>query len=120
MVIRMRRVNGQYRKTYRHTPKYLMRKENGTLYRQSRNNTLKREYGITLDQYNTMFAAQKGCCAICQRHQSLFKKSLHVDHSHENNKVRALLCTICNTHLSIIEDKNWCLKATLYLENYRV
>jgi hypothetical protein len=41
---------------------------------------LKRKYGITLDQYNQLFAQQNGSCAICSRHQSEFKVALAVDH----------------------------------------
>ena len=56
---------------------------------------LKYEYGITLDQYNEMFRAQEGKCAICQRHQNELTRTLCVDHDHKTNKVRALLCLTC-------------------------
>src|ERR1700733_13350847 len=44
-----------------------------------RNGNYKRNFGITLEEYNQMFASQKGCCLGCERHQSDFKKRLAVD-----------------------------------------
>ena len=69
-----------------------------------RNDNLKRKYGITLDDWNNMFDEQKGCCAICTKHQSQMKQRLHVDHCHESGKVRGLLCTQCNTALGLFYD----------------
>lgn len=47
-----------------------------------KNKTLLRRYGVSNAQYNEMFNKQKGCCEICKRHQSQFKKALFVDHNH--------------------------------------
>lgn len=69
-----------------------------------RNNLLLREYGISLEDYNKMFANQKGCCKICNRHQSELKKILAVDHCHVNKNVRGLLCSSCNTGLGNFKD----------------
>jgi hypothetical protein len=66
---------------------------------------LKYEYGITLDQYNEMFKAQEGKCAICQRHQNELTRTLCVDHNHKTNKVRSLLCLTCNTDVSVVENR---------------
>src|SRR5674476_255535 len=60
-------------------------------------------YGITQIEYKEMFKRQEDCCAICGRHQSLFKRRLHVDHNHETGKVRSLLCGRCNTGLGYYE-----------------
>src|ERR1700676_774643 len=57
---------------------------------------LPRQYGITFEEYNTMFESQGGCCAICKVHQSNFQKRLYIDHNHKTGKVRALLCVNCN------------------------
>ena len=62
-----------------------------------RDQNLRRLYGITLEDYNQMFAEQDGCCACCGRHSTEFTKRLAVDHDHETGEVRALLCTHCNT-----------------------
>ena len=78
---------------------------------------LKYEYGITLDQYNEMFRAQEGKCAICQRHQNELTRTLCVDHDHKTNKIRALLCLTCNTDVSVVENR--LEEMTKYLNKYR-
>jgi hypothetical protein len=50
-----------------------------------------------------MFEDQKGCCGICKRHQSEFKKRLGVDHNHSTGKIRKLLCDRCNLGLGFYE-----------------
>lgn len=70
-----------------------------------RNKNYKLNYNITLEHYNLMFEQQKGCCAICKKHQSMLGKTLAVDHCHTTGKIRKLLCSVCNTHLGIFEKK---------------
>lgn len=65
---------------------------------------LKYQYGISLDDYNVIFANQKGCCAICSKHQIHLDKTLHVDHCHKTSKIRGLLCSMCNQALGMLED----------------
>ncbi len=64
--------------------------------------------GITLEEYeegwNHFFESQDGCCAICGRHQSDFKKSLGMDHDHVTGQIRGLLCTNCNLGLGLFKD----------------
>ena len=54
--------------------------------------------------YDRMFTEQVGCCDICGRNQTEFKKALHVDHCHESERVRGLLCLQCNAALGYIKD----------------
>jgi len=75
------------------------RKNRKLLSEKMRINHLRREYGITVKKYDNMFKQQKGCCAICGRHQSKFKKRLSVDHNHRTKQVRGLLCNYCNWYL---------------------
>ncbi len=75
-----------------------------------RNTKLKHLYGITLDDYNKMWADQDGCCATCGIHSSALTKPLHVDHCHTTGKVRGLLCTQCNTALGMAKDDIQTLK----------
>ena len=82
-----------------------------------KNSMLKYEYGITLDDYNKMFNAQEGKCAICQRHQNELTRTLCVDHDHKTNKVRALLCVTCNTDVSVVENR--LEEMTNYLNKHR-
>lgn len=87
-------------------------------YQQSWN--LKRKFGLTSQDYNRMFEKQKGCCAICGRHQSEFKRALVVDHNHSTDKVRGLLCINCNLGLGHFKDSRGCLvKAVQYLGKSR-
>lgn len=65
---------------------------------------LKVNYGIDMTDYNTMFSAQQGRCAICKIHQSELRHSLFVDHNHETNKVRGLLCPKCNSAIGFIKE----------------
>jgi hypothetical protein len=82
-----------------------------------RNYVLIKKYGITVEQYNQLFLEQEGRCKICNRHQSEFKRSLAVDHSHSTNKVRGLLCHHCNKALGhFFENVSTLENAILYLK----
>lgn len=69
--------------------------------------SLKHRHGITLAEYQKMFAAQNGLCAICQR-QNLKSdgtaKWLVVDHDHVTDVVRGLLCDPCNRGIGFLRD----------------
>lgn len=81
---------------------------------------LKRKYGITLEQYNQMFAAQNGCCAICGKHQVEFVKGLAVDHNHASGAIRSLLCVNCNLGIGCFRDNIGLLKAAIaYLDSFQ-
>lgn len=69
-----------------------------------RNYKYKINYGISIDDYNSMFEEQQGCCAICKTHQIEFKKKLHVDHSHKTGQVRGLLCHNCNLAIGRLKE----------------
>ena len=62
---------------------------------------LKGRYGITAEEYQKMYDEQDGVCAICLQPETLLHQNgnvrrLVVDHNHETDEVRALLCTKCN------------------------
>ena len=85
-----------------------------------RDGKLKRKFGITIEHYNMMFEQQNGSCAICNRHQSEFKRALAVDHDHKSGKVRALLCLNCNKSLGGFQERPELLHAAVaYLESHR-
>jgi hypothetical protein len=42
------------------------------------------------------FRKQNGRCAICDKHQSNFKRRLNLDHNHKSGQIRGLLCYYCN------------------------
>jgi hypothetical protein len=62
----------------------------------TRNNDLKRNYGISLQEHQQMFEQQQGVCAICKSEGDGKWKKLCVDHDHKTGKVRQLLCRRCN------------------------
>lgn len=70
----------------------------------TRNNDLKRNYGITLDEHTQMYETQNGVCAICKGQGDGKWKKLCVDHDHETGKVRQLLCRNCNMVLGQVGD----------------
>jgi len=69
-----------------------------------RERQLKHLYGITLAEYNEMLEAQGGVCAICGKTPEANGRRLSVDHDHEINKNRGLLCRRCNLGLGNFED----------------
>lgn len=79
----------------------------------------RRLYGMSLQDYNTLFLEQGGKCKICKTHQTEFNKSLHVDHCHKTNRIRGLLCNRCNLVLGKAEDNIELLKEHIkYLESF--
>lgn len=60
-------------------------------------------YGISLLEYNTMLVRQGGVCAGCLGPPTAYKV-LCVDHDHETNKIRGLLCYHCNLALGYLKD----------------
>ena len=64
---------------------------------------LAQRYGLTPEEYDDLLAAQDGGCAICGRTPEEAGKNLSVDHDHETDVVRGLLCQPCNLALGQIE-----------------
>jgi hypothetical protein len=92
--------------------------------RARKNNSLKTTYGITIEQFEALYAQQNGECAICGTHKSLefkrMKDSLVVDHDHQTNAVRGLLCQTCNSGMGQLKDSVDLLeKAIHYLKRSR-
>lgn len=69
-----------------------------------RDSDLQYKYGITLQNYNALFAKQNGLCLGCYKHQSQIKRSFVVDHNHSTKAVRGLLCNPCNLILGIANE----------------
>jgi len=86
----------------------------------NRSTNFKRNFGITIEQYDEMFLTQNGNCLICGENQSKFKRRLAVDHCHETKKIRGLLCDYCNPGLGYFKDSEDILnKAILYLKRFK-
>ena len=66
---------------------------------------IKRTYDFTFEQYEQMYDAQNGKCAICESRIGNSRTGrLFVDHCHTTNKVRGLLCSNCNHGLGQFKD----------------
>ena len=52
---------------------------------------LKKLYGLSPEQYEKLYNDQNGDCVLCKRHVKL-----DVDHNHDTEKVRGMLCRYCN------------------------
>lgn len=81
------------------------------------------KYGLTLDQYDGMVAAQAGICFICgdtpDPNGVRAASRLHVDHDHATGKVRGLLCNHCNRGLGAFRDRRDLLELAInYLKTY--
>ena len=77
-----------------------------------------KEYGLTLDDYDTMLGAQGGGCFLCGHVPSVSR--LSVDHCHTSGAVRSLLCNHCNVGLGHFRDNPHLLRsAALYLEQHQ-
>jgi Recombination endonuclease VII len=81
----------------------------------SRKDTLKRKYGLSLQDYDKMLARQAGVCKICRRNSA----ALGVDHCHEADKLRSLLRNSCNPGLGQFYDSPALLRlAAAYIERW--
>lgn len=79
---------------------------------------LKNEFGLSIEQFDAMLAAQNGVCAICKRPDPT--RQLSVDHDHKTGRVRQLLCNRCNPALGYVQDDVEILKSMIvYLERHK-
>jgi ribosomal protein L24E len=92
-----------------------------------RRQSLKQQFGLTLDDYNALLETQNGVCALCSKTPEENGRALAVDHDHSccpgkitcGKCIRGLLCTTCNQRLGTIESMSWMKLANNYLDSYR-
>lgn len=83
---------------------YLARQE------RQRDNWLRLTYGISASEYDALYQAQGGVCAICGRAENGVHgrygtvRRLAVDHDHATGRVRGLLCGNCNAAIGHLDD----------------
>ena len=76
---------------------------------------LKVRYNLTPEEYDRMYLAQGGLCAICE--SPVVKP--HVDHDHDTTVVRALLCRLCNVGIGAFHHSpDRLVRAAEYLDNH--
>ena len=98
-----RRNNPEY--DYNYGVEY--RKKNAEIIKtKKRDYVLRKTYGLSTKEYNKIFEKQNGKCAICSKHQSQLSRPLNVDHCHNTNKIRDLLCDRCNLTVGYVENCN--------------
>ena len=78
-----------------------------------------RKYGLTKEEYYAILDRQGGHCALCPATTSGHNMTddLLVDHCHETNTVRGLLCQDCNLLLGCVKDKRKRLIAAMFYLN---
>jgi Recombination endonuclease VII len=62
--------------------------------RSSYASSIKRLYGVSIEEYEAMVAAQDNRCYLCGRRQ--VRKRLAIDHDHRTGIRRDILCQVCN------------------------
>lgn len=79
---------------------------------------LRRQYGISIEQFDAMYELQGGKCGICADRQPRGRGGFHVDHCHATGAIRGLLCATCNMLLGMAEDSIDRLRSAMdYLKN---
>ena len=75
---------------------------------------LRHRYGLSKGEYETLMRESGGKCMLCGSDTRLC-----VDHCHESNVVRGILCLRCNTAIERIEKiPEFSLKAAEYLKKH--
>ena len=83
---------------------------------------LRQEYGITLEDYDTLLDAQEGRCGGCGRTLDSIKHKKNknyfcVDHCHDTGAIRGLTCSKCNLAVGHFDhDPDRIQSAIAYLE----
>ena len=102
------------------------RQNNKEQYKIIDQNSRAKKYGLTLNGLKKMEKDQKNLCEICGKSEIRKNQygvtSLSIDHNHNTNKVRGLLCTICNQALGFLHVDNFGVlnleSATRYIKKY--
>lgn len=68
-----------------------------------REQRLAQNFNISVQAYEELLAAQGGVCAICKKPPPENRR-LAVDHCHDSEVVRGLLCTACNIAIGALDD----------------
>ena len=87
-------------------------------------NRIRREHGITKEDYEALLEAQGYQCPICGTNDPKGRKGSlvrwHVDHCHNTGKGRGLLCMPCNVGMgSFKDDPDVMRKAAAYVEQHQ-
>lgn len=117
-----------YRREYAKNQSIKWKKKNPKTHaRSERKSMLKRVYGLAIEEFDRKSTNQNGLCKICglsSVNSQRKKISLSVDHNHNTNKIRGLLCQNCNLalgHLKVdkfgVQNLQMAIKYILETEN---
>ena len=86
----------------------------------SREGHIRRKFGITINDYDSMLNSQNKVCAICKEKCNT-GNNLAVDHNHKTGRIRGLLCKNCNTSIGLLKENVEILEnAIIYLSFYEL
>ena len=97
------------------------RKKSRDYYQKHREERLRRcreyhyakKYGITISGLKRMLQSQQGICPICNEK---IGETYALDHDHQTGRIRAILCSNCNTGLGFFKENIALLgRALIYL-----
>lgn len=98
--------------------RYEKNKDTPEFKRKSYSSRIKRQFGISFDEFGDILISQCGTCGLCQIQ---FEKEdiITVDHCHETGIVRGIVHRQCNSALGMFKDSyELLLKAVKYLEKF--
>ena len=64
---------------------------------------MRREYNLTLEQWEDIFNAQGRVCALCSSPEPGAKSVWHMDHDHVTGRLRGILCYGCNNAVGVYQ-----------------
>ena len=118
-ICRARR-NREYNKN---RPRSTPRKPHSYNANSNRKHAMKKNYGMTVEEYHFLLDQQNGLYASCGKPERAKIRGklrpLAVDHNHETGQVRGLLCSSCNSALGMLQDDPEQVRALLkYIEKH--
>ena len=75
--------------------------------KRSRKHSIARNYGVSLEDYDSLLKKQEGKCAICCCDHNIGNGGyphFSIDHDHITGKIRGLLCNSCNFAIGLFKD----------------
>jgi hypothetical protein len=85
---------------------------------ESRRNKYFTVYGITYEEFDTLFDLQNGVCFLCEAPLVRDDRLTHLDHDHDTDRARGILCMKCNVGIGMFQDDVDLIKEVVrYLES---
>lgn len=109
-------INGSRVERWKNDPEFKKRH-----LKQNKKSRLKLRYGLSVEDYEGLILQQGNKCKICnvEFDNNDKNKAARVDHNHQTEKVRSLLCVTCNVGLGYFKDNHELLfKASQYLKDH--